>query len=208
MTEKSNVTHPMAERLPENSEFRVMADSAFSAVDIFRKKVGEIKLDRNLSAEGHRAKIAEAANTGPLIYFRELRAQIANERKSLDERRAHFEIPRHDRDDVVAAMDRAEIRAWLRSLEPGERARAACSNPDVAMAVVHSPPELSGLLGDSHDRAKTFLLEHLHGPELAMLRTETEVLENVTAALDVAEFQLRAEYEPQKKGNENVIQAA
>jgi hypothetical protein len=200
------MTHPLAERLPKDSELRTLAESAFSTVDAFRKKIGEIKSDKRFSAEGHREKIAEAANTGPLIYFAELRKQVASERRSLDERKSHFELPKHSRDDVVGAMDRAEIRAWLRSLPPGERVKAACSVPDIALAVIHSPPELSGLLGDSHDRAKTFLLEHLHGDELAALRIETEALENVTAALDIAEMQLRNEFEPPKKGNANVTQ--
>jgi hypothetical protein len=102
-------------------------------------------------------------------------------------------------------MERAEIRSWLRSLEPGQRVRHACSDPVIAAAVVHSPAELSGLLGDSHDRAKSFLLEHLHGAEIAQLRTEQEIIDNLVAALDVAEQQLKNEIElPQTKETENV----
>jgi hypothetical protein len=186
-----------------------MAESVFSTVDAFCVKISDIKKDRRLSEQGHREKIAEAANTGPLVYFAELRRQIDGERKSLAERKAHFEIPRHSRDDVVAELGRQEVRAWLRSLPPSERVRAACSIPDVATAVVHSPAELSGLPGDSHERAKTFLLEHLHGDELKALSEEASALENVTAALDVAEAQLRNEFEPQKKkGTESNVQVS
>jgi hypothetical protein len=192
--------HDLAERIPQDSEFRVVVDSAFNAIDAFRRKIADIKSDKRFSEQGHLEKIRETAKSGPLAYFAELRKQIESERKSLEKRRSHFELPKPDRDDVVAELQRQEIRAWLRSIpNPGERIKHAASNPDIAMAVVNSPAELSGLVGDGITRAKAFLLEHLHGPELATLRVEAEIVENVSVAIDVAEKQLLNEYEPQTR---------
>ena len=193
------MVHPFAERIPEDSEFRVMAESAFGAVDAFRRKVGDVRSNRKLSAEGQLDEIRKLAKDGPLVFFAALRKQVVEERESLAKRREHFEIPEHDRKDVVGAMDRAEIRAWLRTLPIGERIKHAASDPTIAQAVVHSPPVLSGLNDDGHQRAKAFLLEHLHGPELAILKNETEIVDTVATAIDIAETQLKNEFESVKQ---------
>jgi hypothetical protein len=176
-----------------------MAESAFTAADNFRKKAADIRADRRFSAEGHLERIRAEAKSS-LGYFAELRKQIGAERASLAKRRAHFELPKHDRDDVVAELQRQEIRAWLRSIpNPGERIKHAARNPEIARAVVNSPAELSGLAGDGIERVKAFLLEHLHGPELATLRAEAEIVDNVAVAIDVAEKQALSEFEPEPK---------
>jgi hypothetical protein len=192
------MTHPLAERIPEDSEFRVMADSAFGAVDAFRVKIRDIKSDKRFSEQGHYEKIRDAAKSGPLAFFAELKKQIAGERESLVERRSHFELPKPDRDHVVSALDAAEIRSWLRSIENiGERIKHAASDPTIAAAVVHSPPALSGLNDDGHTRAVNFLTEHLFGDELRELSAEAEIVDAVGIAIDVAEKQLLNEFEPQ-----------
>ena len=192
------MAHEFAERIPQEFEFRTLAESAFSAVDAFRGKIRDIKSNKKLSDQGHLDEIRSAALAGPLTYFKALRQQIGSERKALAERRSHFELPRPT-DDPIIEMRQREYRDWLRSLQPGERVKYACSIPEVAAAVVNSPAELSGLLGDSHERAKMFLLEHLHGDELAVLRQETEIVETVGTAIDIAEKQLLNEFEPQQK---------
>lgn len=191
--------HPFAERIPEDNALRTLADSAFSAVDGFRRKVAEIKGNRKLSSEGHLDAIRAAAEAGPRAYFAALRKQLDDERKSLAKRQAHFHLPVPDRDDVVLALDRQEIRAWLRTLPIGERIKHAASDPTVAAAVVNAPPALAGLNEDGHERAKAFLMEHMHGPELAQLRGESDAVETAGKAIDIAENQLLNEYEPAKK---------
>jgi hypothetical protein len=188
--------HPFAERIPQDSEFRVMAESAFGAVDAFRGKIRDIKSNKKLSDQGHLDEIRSAALAGPLTYFKALRQQIGSERKSLAERRSHFEIPAPRSDNLFAEMRAQEIRTWLRTLPIGERIKHAASDPEIAAAVVHTPPALAGLTEDGHERAKAFLLEHLHGPELATLRQESEIVDTVGTAIDIAEKQLLNEFEP------------
>jgi hypothetical protein len=96
-------------------------------------------------------------------------------------------------------MQRQEIRTWLRSLPIGERIKHAASDPQVAAAVVFSPPALSGLNDDGHGRAKEFLTQHLFGAELDALDAEASELAEVTAAITIAERELNNEIHPPSK---------
>jgi hypothetical protein len=191
--------HQLAERIPQDSEWRTMAESAFGAVDGFRRKSADIRKNTKLSSEGHLAQI-RAESEAPKAFIGDLRRQVEGERASLAKRKAHFALPQPKRDDVLGEMQRQEIRAWLRSIpNPGERIKHAASNPTIAEAAVMAPAELSGLVGDGIVRAQEFLLDHLHGPQLAKLRQEEDVIDNVSVALEVAEKQLLNEVEPVKQ---------
>jgi hypothetical protein len=184
--------HELAQRIPEDSEFRVMADSAFRTVDTFRSKVQELKSDKRFTAAGHAERIREAAQP-PLTYLGELRKQLKAEREDLAQRRAHFELPAPDKDDVWSELRAQEARAFLRSLPIGERIALAATDPTMATAALHAPAALSGLNEDGMARAKAFLEQHLFGPELATLAAEDEILANADSALEVAEAALRRE---------------
>lgn len=137
--------------------------------------------------------------TGPLLYLNDLRKQVAEERNSLARRRERFELPKHSDDDVIGALERQEIRTWLRSIENiGTRIKLAATDPEIATAVVHSPAELSGLNDDGRDRARQFLVDHLFGEEIAAVQTEAEVLDNVDQAISIATGELRNAYEPER----------
>jgi hypothetical protein len=193
------VTHAFLERIPADSDWHTTAASAFSAVDGFRAKIRDIRANTKLSAEGHLDQIREAAKTGPLTYLTELRGQVSRERRSLENRRAQFELPAHSDKDVIGALDRQEIRAWLRSLpNPGERLKHAATNPDIAKAVANSPAALSGLDDAGLERARRFLTDHLFGEELATLQAEVDIIDSVDQAITIAEGELRNAYEPDR----------
>jgi hypothetical protein len=192
-------THAFLDRIPTDSDWHTTAASAFSAVESFRGRINTIKANTRLSSEGHLAEIREASKTGPLAYLSELRRQVVDERKSLANRRAHFELPKPADKDIVAALGMQEIRAWLRSLpNPGERLKHAASNPVIAGAVAHSPAALSGLDDAGLARAREFLVDHLFGDEIAALQAEVDVIDNVEQAINVAEGELRNAYEPER----------
>jgi hypothetical protein len=191
--------HAFLDRIPESSDWHTTAASAFSAIESFRGRIRDIKSDRKLSSEGHLDAIREAAKTGPLTYLTELRRQVVEERKSLANRQAHFELPKPADKDIVGALGMQEIRAWLRSLpNPGERLKHAASNPDIAKAVAHSPAALSGLDDAGLERARRFLTDHLFGEELATLQAEVDIIDSVDQAITIAEGELRNAYEPDR----------
>jgi len=198
------MTHPFAERIPESSEWRTVADSAFAAVEGFRRKASETRADRRFTAEGHREQLKQLAAQGPQQYFEQLRKNVESERQGLARRRSECELPTLKRDDLMGELKHQEIRTWLRSLPIGERIANAASDPAIAAAVVHAPPALSGLNDDGLARARSFLTDHLFGETLAAIDEEDAVLGNVEAALTIAQQQLDAEINPPSpKGNSN-----
>jgi hypothetical protein len=200
-------------RLPADSVHRNTVEIAGGTVDAFRKKVQEIKSNRNYSVEGHRNQIKTAAEN-PLKFYAELKKQAASDRAKLDARREDFRLRPLSRDDVVGALDRQEIRAWLRSVPAGERQRHALTDPTIAAAVASAPAALSGLDAEIHTRVINAELERQFGPELTILNGESQNLDVVDAVLAVAERQLLVEAgmidtKPNNNGgNTNVQEAA
>jgi hypothetical protein len=54
-------------------------------------------------------------------------------------------------------------------------------------------------MDEYQDRAKSFLLNHLHGPQLAEIRAEEEIIANAETGLQVAENELLREVGDQQK---------
>jgi hypothetical protein len=192
------VAHSFLDRIPKDNDWHNTAASTFSAAEAFRAKVDQIKSDKRYSAQGHLEQIRNAAKAGRLAYYKDLRAQVAKERESLAERREHFVLPVLDRDDVVGALNQQEIRRYLLSLPIGERIKEAASDPVIAAAAQGAPGALFGLDADAMARSKAFLVDHLFGAELAILDTEDAVIDNVAAAIDVAEGELLNSFEPNR----------
>jgi hypothetical protein len=177
-------------RLSEKSEHRVVVETAFRTVDVFRQKTAEIRNDRLLTPQGHNAKIAEAVKS-PREFLAELRKQVADDRSELAERRDHFQLrpPSSDRHAELA-----EVRMFLRGLARGEAAKLALTRPAVAEAILGGAfPELSGLDDHLFERVHAAELDRQHGKELRTLKVESDELDVVDSAIAIAESQLLSE---------------
>ena len=76
-----------------------------------------------------------------------------------------------DKTDVVGAMRRQEIRAWLRSLPEQERrsfiaSRISSLDPEISLAIVEAPPELSGVLTADRQQLVNSALQAQHGDSI------------------------------------------
>jgi len=106
--------------------------------------------NRDFTQEGRRNRLREtfARDVVPALVAGQAALRAAeNERTQIRERAEAAMVT--DRTDVVGAMLRSEIRTWLRGLEPGKRSAMLALpddlSPDVALAIVEAPPELSGV---------------------------------------------------------------
>jgi len=161
---------------------------AFGAVGNFRNKIGEIQSNGRLSPRGQAHDIRAAAEK-PQEFFTALKQQSEVDRQKLQKRADHFQLKPPARDDIVAAMDRQEIRQWLRSLKPGEAVKVALSDPGIAAAIVSAPAALSGLDPASHARVVEFERERQFGKELKILKAEADELDVVDVAVQTAHEQ-------------------
>jgi hypothetical protein len=164
-------------------------------VTVFRQKAAEIRSDKRYSAEGHREQVKAAAEIGPVQFFAQLKKQAAGDRAALNARKSEFELKPPNRADLVGAVERQEVRTFLRSLKPHEAMRLALEDPSMAQAVLHAPRQLSGLPEDIFDRIRDAELERQFGPELEILGRESDELDVLDAAITIAEGRVRVEAE-------------
>lgn len=120
-----------------------------------------------------RAKIAPAVN--------EHRMDIAAAKDIAAAQRAALGRRQIDRADVVGEMQRAEIRAYLRTLPSNDRVQAALlADAAIRDAILTSPAALSGLDDEVYARVREAAIE-------AEQRGELRVVNDLDAAIVVAE---------------------
>lgn len=106
--------------------------------------------NKDYTQEGRRNRLRETfvRDVAPALKAGQA-ALLAAEHERTQIRERAEESMLTDRTDVAGAMLRSEIRTWLRGLEPGKRSAMLALpddlSPDVALAIVEAPPELSGV---------------------------------------------------------------
>jgi hypothetical protein len=159
--------------------------------DAYRAKAEAIRSDHRLSYTGCDEALAKLrAETLQNAHFQQIRSQsqkaqerLKNEREAL---RATALKP--EPGDVIAEMQRKEIREMLRGLPEVERIKLAMGDdPAIRDAVAFAIPALSAIPVDVHGKILDGIVEtknHTRNSELAELEAEAEV---VTAAVGFAE---------------------
>jgi hypothetical protein len=173
---------------PHVANLKSIVESAFalgSAIDSAKKHAAE---DPHLSETGRTAYISKVAqdNLKPLIG---VTAAARKMTRFNNDRRAALKPPVPPRDDIVGALERAELRTFARSLNGGERLIFALEH---AEAVLSAPPALSGLPEEQFEKVLQTYIAAKFGPEIAEIETLAEDLSNVRAASDLALNELRS----------------
>ena len=138
----SRIKGPGSERAKE------AATAVFGQVSKLEARKAELDADKTLSPEGRRIKLAEFVKTDLAKHLAWAAKPIRTTLAESQVKRDAFVIPTPDRTDPVAEMRRAEMRTYVRSLQPGER-MSAVFDPAMAEAVLDAPPALSGFKGDN-----------------------------------------------------------
>jgi hypothetical protein len=182
--------HELIERI--DARFTGLRDDAETALGIAARageKAAAIRADRNLSEEGKMAAIRAEIAKGAIGHLNQLRQSNEAAGAALAARRANFE-PKVER-TLLAEQRNSELRRYLRELNHADRTRILFSGDnDVIEAVASAPAFLSGLTDDLRARAIAAHVERTHGPQIAGLAAEQSALENVAAAIAVAEMEL------------------
>jgi multidrug resistance efflux pump len=108
---------------PAAAELRKAAENCFTVAQSYADFCDELAQDRFLTADGKRAKLAEARTK----YEREMetaRAPIDSAAKGVERLRGQIKLAPIDRTDAVAEMRRAELRTYMRSLTSRRRIQA------------------------------------------------------------------------------------
>jgi hypothetical protein len=159
LLEERYSTHPL----------RADIQSALASAEKFADRASEIKVDRNLSAEGRSAAITKQLKSA-LRDIRDSSAPIDAMKTKLAAIQAAVKMPPVDRTDTAGALARQELRAALRGMPMGDRAALLLGqDADVRWvdAVLEQPSVLSGTPPELYLQAKTQRLESLFAAEIA-----------------------------------------
>jgi hypothetical protein len=102
------------------------------------------------------------------------RLEIAAAKKEAAELRNKLTLQPPDKTDLVGVMRRQEIRAWLRSLPDQKRRDYIAGNlehlsPEMALAIIEAPAELSGVLGADRQVLVDTALRAQHGDAITVV---------------------------------------
>jgi hypothetical protein len=163
--------------------------SAFRIVDTFAGGVRDIAKNPALTDQGKRNETRKLLANGYVGWLAKLNDDLKPPRQHVAKLRADILPKVADRTDVVAELQRAEVRTNVRSLPLAERTALVFSanlDPTIAEALMTAPPMLSGLPEDRHAHfVRAHLAKH-HAAELAEIEHIENQIEVVDAAIKTA----------------------
>jgi hypothetical protein len=165
---------------------------ALDVAENFQGDVQFLQLDKNLSEQG-RENQRSAKLRAAIRDLRDARAPLDEMQKKLDIKRKAVSLPPTDPKDILGFLKRQELRATLRSMDPGQRA-VLIEDPQFADAMLEQPPALSGLLPAEKfivDAAREKRLTNLYGPQLQEIAALETTVAEARAIADVARNDLK-----------------
>ena len=177
---------------PSTAALRKAAENCFTIAENFAKHRDFLERDGFFTPEGKRAKLTEALTKQFARDMRDARAPIEAAAKEIERLRGNIKPVAVDRTDVVAAMERAEIRAFIRSLPSAEKIATLLNQPDpkILDAVLDAPAALSGVPEQHYAAAKEAREEQLFGPQLKEIEALQAVVDEANAAATIARTDL------------------
>lgn len=181
---------------PQFDRLRKGFDSTLNSAGTFIVKVHELRKAGKLSALGLRdeARGIAGADVVPMLH----RAALAAEqvKAGAEKSRLSLAAPAVDRTDLAGAFLRAEMRAWLKGLPPGEQMHQLLRpNADqrLLLAATEGPAELAGLTSEMQLQVRDHVVSRQHSGELIALNELDEAVELTNSAIDIALRQVRLE---------------
>jgi hypothetical protein len=184
----------ITKRLPAGApaHYAENIEVVFGLAANFNAKAAEIQANPSLTEVGKAEAVKKLRAGTPSEHFSQIKHSVAKEFGRIDEQRAALHPKAPDRADVVGEMQRREVRDWLRGLPEAERMRVALETKDdlIKDAVMFAPAELSGLQPNIKQTVIENIVQENYGSQLAKLNSLADGLENVQAAIAVAEMQI------------------
>jgi hypothetical protein len=184
------------ERFAEHPAMPKLRDAAANCLAIgekFANQRQQLERDGHLSEIGRRAKLTEATKAHARE-LREARAPIREQADRIASLRGQIKPVAVDRSDIVSALERAEIRAYVRGLRTQDQITALLkqNDPKILDAVLEMPAALSGVAPEHFQIAKAAREQQLHGPLLKEIAKLESIVAEADAAAKVARNDLAA----------------
>jgi hypothetical protein len=191
-------TKLLIDRLPNHElapTMRAAMIAGLSAGEQFADQKNLLAKDNRMSETGRQAALMAALTNTFAKSLARAKAPVTKARKEITARRAALTIKPVDPANLSAALERQEIRAWVRQLDLGVRQSVVLATKDrrILEAVVSAPPELSGFAGDAAFASKIEdrYVELVYPSELASIEEMNAVVGEAEAALHIARNDLQ-----------------
>jgi hypothetical protein len=192
---------------PDTAKLRAAAQRCLDVSERFSHKRAEVDQDTFLTRDGKRAHLIDALRKDYGRDLRDARGPLDVFAKNIAAVRDAIKPVMIDRTDVVAAMERQELRAFIRGLPHAEKTALLLENPDARFldAVLDAPAALSGVPPEIYGRAKQAREEQIHGPVLRELEAMESLLADAQNAATIARNDLMGMIEMDERSFDRIM---
>jgi hypothetical protein len=191
-------TKTLIDRLPNHplaASMRTAMVDALGSAEAFADHKSTLARDGRMTPRGQQEALRESLTSTFGKQWAKAKAPIAKARAEIQTRRAALTVKAVDKTDMAAALERQEIRQWIRSLDIGVRQSVVASSSDrrILQAALSAPPELSGIANpkaaaEIEDR----YIELTYPSELTSIAAADAVVAEAEMAVAVARNELRS----------------
>jgi hypothetical protein len=193
-------TQSLIARLPKNHPLApAMKAAMIAAAAASEGFVGHriaLSADRRMTPLGQRQALQDALAGNHGKAWARAKASVVKARKEIEAERAELVIKPIDPANFAAALERQEIRAWVRQLDLGVRESVVLATKDrrILESVVSAPPELSGFAGDAAlaSKIEAHYVELVFPDKLASIEAKNDVVSEAETALAISRNELRS----------------
>ncbi|GAB5426959.1 MAG: hypothetical protein Devi2KO_04180 [Devosia indica] len=171
------------------------AKACFETAMEFQNAAKEVHADPRLTQAGKVDKLKDLAVTKFLPAMNLAQVPIAKAADALQQQRRALSLPAPDPTDVVAAMERQEIRAMIRGMDSSKRVGFVLGTKDdrILSAILSAPAEMSGISAEHFAAISKATIERKFGEEIAEINEAEEAIAAANAAFQVASGAIQGE---------------
>jgi hypothetical protein len=193
-------TQSLLDRLPKDHplapSMRSAMIAAAAASEGFVGRRIALQSDGRMTPRGQQDALRESLTQNHGKQWARANASVLKARKEITARRDALVIKSVDKTDLAGALERQEIRAWVRQLDLGVRQSVVLATNDkrILEAVVSAPPELSGFDGSAAlaGKVEARYFELVFPDELAAIDAMDAVVSEAEASMHIARNELRS----------------
>jgi hypothetical protein len=178
---------------PSTATLRKAAEACLNVSERFTSEREQIDQNPHLTRDGKKAKLIDSLRKTHARDLRDARKPFDEAANKLKAMRETIKPAQIDETNVVAALERMEIRTFVFNSPSADKVSLLLhqdASPKILDAVLSAPRELSGVTKDIYDRAKTAREEKLYGPLLQEIETAELVLSEANNAAAIARASL------------------
>jgi len=171
---------------------------ALDAVDKLEARKSDALASGKFTASGATDHVAEFVFKDLVPTFKRGRNAIEAARREAGKLRDKIKLQPGDKTDVVGALQRREMREFLRTMPDKQRneyisKRRDNMDPALALAICELPAEFSGVLEGDRNGLIDAALQAQHGEAMTQLRELEDAIEIAASAVETGRDEVRTE---------------